>query len=93
MGRLSMVLALLTGCAHGSAHLVQRDRIGGVIELGSGRDASDQARAEAIMSEQCKPATYEVVSEGEEAIGTSWSTRGMRTKNAWRIHYECRTER
>ena len=60
-------LVVIAAC--GSARVVSRNQSGGVIELSGDRGkAMEQANQE--MSAHCGPNNYQIVQEGEEAIGT-----------------------
>lgn len=68
---LGLILAL---AACGSARVIQRTQVGGVIELQGDRGkAMEQANSE--MAAHCGPNNYTIVQEGEEAIGTDTYTR------------------
>jgi hypothetical protein len=61
-----LVVAL---AACGSARVIQRTQVGGVIELDGDRSkAMEQASQE--MAAHCGPNNYTIVQEGEEAVGT-----------------------
>lgn len=65
--KLSLGFLVLAAC--GSARVVSRNQSGGVIELSGDRGkAMEQANQE--MSAHCGPNNYQIVQEGEEAIGT-----------------------
>ncbi|MBA3393197.1 MAG: hypothetical protein H0T89_11155 [Deltaproteobacteria bacterium] len=69
---LGLVLALAAAC--GSAKVISRTQAGGVIELQGDRGkAMEQANGE--MSRHCGPGNYQIVQEGEEAIGTDTFVR------------------
>jgi len=71
--KLSLGLIIVLG-ACGSARVIQRNQNGGVIELSGDRGkAMEQANSE--MSSHCGPNNYQIVQEGEEAIGTDTYTR------------------
>lgn len=71
--KLSLGLFIVLG-ACGSARVIQRNQNGGVIELSGDRGkAMEQANSE--MSSHCGPNNYQVVQEGEEAVGTDTFTR------------------
>ena len=71
--KLSLGLLIVLG-ACGSARVIQRNQNGGVIELSGDRGkAMEQANSE--MSAHCGPNNYQIVQEGEEAIGTDTFTR------------------
>lgn len=75
-GRLfvASVLALgaLTAC--GTARVIQRNQVGGVIELQGDRGkAMEQANQE--MAAHCGPGNFTITQEGEEAIGTDTFSR------------------
>jgi hypothetical protein len=60
--------------ACGSARVIQRNQSGGVIELEGDRGkAMEQANQE--MAAHCGPNNYQIVQEGEEAIGTDTFVR------------------
>lgn len=68
---LGLILAL---AACGSARVIQRTQVGGVIELQGDRGkAMEQANQE--MAAHCGPNNYTIIQEGEEAIGTDTYTR------------------
>ena len=68
---LGLILAL---AACGSARVIQRTQVGGVIELQGDRGkAMEQANQE--MASHCGPNNYTIVQEGEEAIGTDTYSR------------------
>lgn len=71
----SLILgSMVTLAACGTARVIHRDQIGGVIELNGDRGkAMEQANQE--MATQCGPNNFTVVQEGEEAIGTDTYTR------------------
>jgi hypothetical protein len=71
--KLSLGLFIvLTAC--GSARVIQRNQNGGIIELSGDRGkAMEQANSE--MASHCGPNNYQIVQEGEEAIGTDTYTR------------------
>jgi len=85
-----LAAGVLTVAACGSARVVYRDRVGGVIQLGAGRDARDRAKARELMIDECGPGGGEIVSEGEEPIGARVWIGRIRTETAWRIRYECK---
>ena len=90
--RIPSVMVAAVGLAFvacGHATLIQRDRSGGVVELGSGRDARDYEKAHDIMNRQCGSVGAEIVSEGEEPVGIRTSAWGARVTTAWRVHYRC----
>ena len=63
---------VLAAC--GSARVIQRNQSGGVIELNGDRGkAMEQAHRE--MAAHCGPNNYQIVQEGEEAIGTDTVVR------------------
>jgi hypothetical protein len=69
---LLLGLGLLSAC--GSARVIQRNQSGGVIELSGDRGkAMEQANQE--MASHCGPNNYQIVQEGEEAIGTDTYVR------------------
>ena len=71
--KLSLGLLIVLG-ACGSARVIQRNQNGGVIELSGDRGkAMEQANSE--MASHCGPNNYQIVQEGEEAIGTDTYTR------------------
>lgn len=66
------VAAALSAC--GMAKVIQRTQTGGVIELDGDRGkAMEDARHQ--MDAHCGPGNYQIVQEGEEAIGTDTVTR------------------
>lgn len=97
MRALILVLAVAS-CAHGVARVIHRDQQGGVVELGSGRDDGDRAKAARLMSEVCSPSRAVVVEEGEEVTGYDtkfFHAYGVgrarsREETAYRLHFECR---
>src|SRR5262245_7471025 len=72
---LGLILGLIIALAAcGSARVIQRTQVGGVIELQGDRGkAMEQANQE--MATHCGPNNYTIVSEGEEAIGTDTYSR------------------
>jgi len=71
--KLSLGLLIVLG-ACGSARVIQRNQNGGIIELSGDRGkAMEQANSE--MAAHCGPNNYQIVQEGEEAIGTDTYTR------------------
>ena len=63
---------VLAAC--GSARVIQRNQNGGVIELSGDRGkAMEQANSQ--MASHCGPNNYQIVQEGEEAVGTDTFTR------------------
>ena len=71
--KLSLGLLIVLG-ACGSARVIQRNQNGGIIELSGDRGkAMEQANSE--MAAHCGPNNYQIVQEGEEAIGTDTFTR------------------
>jgi len=77
LGKLSRSLiigSLMTLAACGTARVIHRDQVGGVIELQGDRGkAMEQASQE--MSAHCGPNNFTIVQEGEEAIGTDTFSR------------------
>jgi hypothetical protein len=70
---------MLAGC--GTARLIHRDQVGGVIELQGDRGkAMEQANEE--MAVHCGPDNFTIVDEGEEAIGTDTVTRKDQTTDS-----------
>src|SRR5438132_12648767 len=68
---MGLVVAL---AACGSARVIQRTQVGGVIELqGDKGKAMEQANQE--MAAHCGPNNYTIVQEGEEAVGTDTVTQ------------------
>lgn len=68
---LGLILAL---AACGSARVIQRTQVGGIIELQGDRGkAMEQANQE--MAAHCGPNNYTIIQEGEEVIGTDTYTR------------------
>lgn len=66
--------SLMALAACGSARVIHRDQVGGVIELQGDRGkAMEQASQE--MAAHCGPNNFTIVQEGEEAIGTDTFTR------------------
>ena len=66
------LFVVLAAC--GSARVIQRNQSGGVIELNGDRGkAMEQAHQE--MAAHCGPNNYNIVQEGEEAIGTDTVVR------------------
>ena len=73
VGRYLMAGALAMLAACGTARVIQRTQVGGVIELnGDPGKAMEQANEE--MAAHCGPNNFTVVQEGEEAIGTDTYT-------------------
>lgn len=71
--KLSLGLVIVLG-ACGSARVIQRNQNGGVIELSGDRGkAMEQANSE--MNSHCGPNNWQIVQEGEEAIGTDTYVR------------------
>jgi hypothetical protein len=65
-------LGALTAC--GTARVITRNQVGGVIELQGDRGkAMEQANQE--MGAHCGPGNFTITQEGEEAIGTDTFTR------------------
>jgi hypothetical protein len=65
-------LGALAAC--GTARVIQRNQVGGVIELQGDRGkAMEQANQE--MAAHCGPGNFTITQEGEEAIGTDTFTR------------------
>jgi len=65
-------LGALTAC--GTARVIQRNQVGGVIELQGDRGkAMEQANQE--MAAHCGPGNFTITQEGEEAVGTDTFTR------------------
>ncbi len=68
---LGLVVAL---AACGSARVISRTQVGGVIELqGDKGKAMEQANSE--MNAHCGPGNFTITQEGEEAIGTDTVAR------------------
>ena len=68
---LGLILAL---AACGSAKVIQRTQAGGVIELQGDRGkAMEDANQQ--MASHCGPNNYQIVQEGEEAVGTDTYSR------------------
>jgi hypothetical protein len=69
---LVISLGVLAGC--GSARLISRNGAGGVLELQGDRGkAMEDAHRQ--MAGHCGPNNYQIVQEGEEAIGTDTFTQ------------------
>ena len=67
-----IALGALTAC--GTARVIQRNQVGGVIELQGDRGkAMEQANQE--MAAHCGPGNFTITQEGEEAIGTDTFSR------------------
>jgi hypothetical protein len=65
--KVSLAL-ILTLAACGSARVIQRTQVGGVIELQGDRGkAMEQANQE--MTAHCGPNNYTIIQEGEEVVG------------------------
>src|SRR5262245_1086993 len=65
----SVTAALATLAACGTARVIHRDQVGGVIELQGDRGkAMEQANQE--MAAHCGPGNFTITQEGEEAVGT-----------------------
>ena len=77
LGKLSRSLivgSIMSLAACGTARVIHRDQVGGVIELQGDRGkAMEQASQE--MAAHCGPNNFTIVQEGEEAIGTDTFTR------------------
>ncbi len=77
LGKLSRSLivgSIMTLAACGTARVIHRDQVGGVIELQGDRGkAMEQASQE--MAAHCGPNNFTIVQEGEEAIGTDTFSR------------------
>jgi hypothetical protein len=68
------VIALGALAACGTARVIRRDQVGGVIELQGDRGkAMEQANQE--MAAHCGPNNFTITQEGEEAVGTDTFTR------------------
>ena len=71
---VASVISLGTLTACGTARVIQRTQVGGVIELQGDRGkAMEQANQE--MAAHCGPGNFTITQEGEEAIGTDTFTR------------------
>jgi hypothetical protein len=97
-----LMTALVSAC--GSARVIQQTQYGGVIALEGDRGKAMEAANEE-MAAHCGPGQYQVVQQGEEAIGTDTvassdtqydkngenTQAGTSTRTAveWRIHYQC----
>ena len=74
LSRSLIVGSLMTLAACGTARVIHRDQVGGVIELNGDRGkAMEQASQE--MAAHCGPNNFTIVQEGEEAIGTDTFTQ------------------
>jgi predicted phage gp36 major capsid-like protein len=74
LSRSLIVGSIMTLAACGTARVIHRDQVGGVLELQGDRGkAMEQANQE--MAAHCGPNNFTVVQEGEEAIGTDTFTR------------------
>jgi hypothetical protein len=74
LSRSLIVGSIMTLAACGTARVIHRDQVGGVIELQGDRGkAMEQASQE--MAAHCGPNNFTIVQEGEEAIGTDTFTR------------------
>jgi hypothetical protein len=72
LGASVIALGALTAC--GTARVIQRTQVGGVLELQGDRGkAMEQANQE--MAAHCGPGNFTITQEGEEAIGTDTFTR------------------
>jgi hypothetical protein len=71
--KLSLGLFIVLA-ACGSARVIQRNQNGGVIEL-SGDRGKAMEDANSQMASHCGPNNYQIVQEGEEAVGTDTFTR------------------
>ncbi len=71
--KLSLGLFIVLA-ACGSARVIQRNQNGGVIEL-SGDRGKAMEDANGQMASHCGPNNYQIVQEGEEAVGTDTFTR------------------
>ncbi len=71
--KLSLGLFIVLA-ACGSARVIQRNQNGGVIEL-SGDRGKAMEQANSAMASHCGPNNYQIVQEGEEAVGTDTFTR------------------
>ena len=94
--------ALLAAC--GSARLVRQDQMGGTLAL-NGDQGKAMEDAHRKMAAHCGPGNYQIVSQGEEVIGTDTAARadtydqpdgttttaGSSTRQAteWRVNYQC----
>jgi hypothetical protein len=104
MRKIGFVLAAALLAACGSARVVQRNQVGGVIALnGDQGKAMEEAHRE--MAAHCGPGNYTIVQEGEVVIGQdtvaradtydhqdgTTTTAGTSTRDAkeWRITYQC----
>lgn len=73
-GLLVGSLAFVALAACGTARVIHRDQVGGVIELQGDRGkAMEQANQE--MAAHCGPNNFTITQEGEEAIGTDTFAR------------------
>jgi hypothetical protein len=71
---IGSVIAIGVLAACGTARVIRRDQVGGVIELQGDRGkAMEQANQE--MSAHCGPNNWTITLEGEEAVGTDTFTR------------------
>jgi predicted phage gp36 major capsid-like protein len=74
LSRSLIIGSIMTLAACGTARVIHRDQVGGVIELNGDRGkAMEQANQE--MAAHCGPNNFTVVQEGEEAVGTDTFTR------------------
>jgi hypothetical protein len=74
IGSVIAIGALGALAACGTARVIHRDQVGGVIELQGDRGkAMEQANQE--MSAHCGPNNWTITQEGEEAVGTDTFTR------------------
>ncbi len=70
---LGLILAAaLAAC--GSAREIQRTQTGGTVELQGDRGKAME-NAHQIMAGHCGPGNYQIIQEGEEAIGTDTVSR------------------
>src|SRR5580704_7508984 len=94
MPRVCGSLVVVVAAACGSARLIHQDQEGGVIQLDGNRDEAMRDAVQ-LMTLQCGPSNFHLVSQGEEPGGTGAQTdgNGGRSANtpvvAWRIHYVC----
>src|SRR5262245_10627014 len=74
LSRGLLIGSLMALAACGTARVIQRNQVGGVIELQGDRGkAMEQANQE--MAAHCGPGNFTITQEGEEAIGTDTFSR------------------
>jgi hypothetical protein len=87
---LGFGLVVVAAC--GTARLIHQDQEGGIIQLDGDRGQALNDAA-LMMTQQCGPGNFHLLSQGEEPIGTTTTSDGsaqeVRPVVAWRIHYVC----